>query len=368
MLKSERTGSVLFLRNLLNNPRVPFLCLLIFFFLSCSSGINKTEGNVEAKGGSAEWLDRIDALYPAQLYITGLGMGKTKQDADNNAFRSISKSIKLHVKSEETSSEHYRQYSNEEDVSSFEYDDNLRVESETILENAVIEKHSFDSSKNMYYSLAVMRKRKYAKILRSRIMESRESAEKLISRIRIEDSPVIKLGLMYKLQSQSSSQRRNYDILKVVSEDFSVYRPEPDEVAVGNMIEKFLHENFAISIQIEGELSTEITMVLKERFTEKGYYVVSGDGRIPNIILRGSTSLRENSGREGRLMTVHWSLDLNFIEKSSGNIIFSEAVSGRQIQPSYELARERIMYHIRKEHADRIIEGFRKKLSGAALE
>ena len=363
-LKTDRPA--FFSLSPLSDRKVIAICLTLVFIFSCSSNVGTSNSGREAQVEEIKWLDRIDVLYPGQLYLTGLGMGSTKEEADNNAFRNISKSIKIHVKSEEVSREHYRQSDQRDDVSDFQYDDNLRVESETILENARIEKHSYDSSKDMYYSLAVLRKSKYASIISSRIGESRDKSYQILNNIENEDSPVIKLGMMFSLAGQTSLQRRNYEILKVVSDDFERYRPDPDEIEVNKMIDQFLHENFALSIEIEGELSEDITMVLKERFTENGYFITSDHQRQPDILISGSTSIREIRGRDRRLTTVHWSLNLNFIEKKSGNVIYSDTVRDRQMQPTSDMARERIMYHMRKEVADDIIRGFQNKLSGAA--
>jgi hypothetical protein len=339
--------------------------MILLFIFACSGGYSSAEGRMEKGKEEIDWLERIETLYPAQLYITGLGMGKTKEDADNNAFRNVSKSIKLHVKSEEVSRERYRQSNTREEISDFQYNDNLKVESESILENARIEKHSYDSEKDLYYSLAVLRKSKYAEILSSRIMESREKSRQIAGSLEQESSPVIRLGLMFKLEEQSALQRSNYEILKVVSGDYRRYRPQPDELEVRKMIEKFLHEDFALSVEIQGELSRDIEMVLMEEFTENGYYIISDDRREPDIKVTGGISMRESRG-SNRMVTVNWSLNLNFREVSSGSTIYSHTIRERQMQPTIEMARERIMYHISNEHAERIIEGFQEKMRGEA--
>jgi hypothetical protein len=87
---------------------------------------------------SINWVDKINIFYPEKLYLTGLGVAETKEKADNKAFQSISKSIKLHIKSDELSKEEYHQMDSGQSKFTFNYSENTQIETETILENASI--------------------------------------------------------------------------------------------------------------------------------------------------------------------------------------------------------------------------------------
>ncbi|MFO7915808.1 MAG: hypothetical protein R6U43_08955 [Candidatus Krumholzibacteriales bacterium] len=80
-MKSKTGGSAFFSLNLLSDSKAVVFCLGLVFIFSCLSNVETTNSGREPDSGKIKWLDRIDALYPAQLYLTGLGMGSTREVA-----------------------------------------------------------------------------------------------------------------------------------------------------------------------------------------------------------------------------------------------------------------------------------------------
>lgn len=330
-----------------------YLIVLLGLYLSACSGVY---------ADNIKWVDEISVFYPEKLFLTGLGIGETKEKADNRAFQNISKSIKLHIKSEEFSKEEYYQNDSGESTHTFNYDEKIQIESETVLENASIVKHGYDSSKEMYYSLAVLRKDKYSDILSSKIEESKENANRLLIAIEKEESKVIKLGNMFRLHMESAIQQNAYVVLRTVSDNYSLYKPKPNLLEVQRMIDRFLLNEFVFSLKISGDMADEIKMIMGDVLTTKGYYISTDSGKEPDVIIKGNMRIRKMPARRGRWVILSWKFDLSFIESRNEAVILRYTLQNRQQQPSVEMARDRILYHFGKEYAEEILTRFKQKL------
>jgi len=308
-----------------------------------------------------KWVDKINVLYPEKYYLTGLGIDETKEKADNKAFQSISKSIKLHIKSDELSSDKYQQTDSGQSKSTFNYSESIQVETESIIENATIVKHGYDTGNEMYYSLAVLRKEKFSKILYSKIEESQGRARTLLDAIGKEESKIIKLGNMFSLEKESGIQQNAYAVLRVVSDNYSIYKPKPNAVEVQKLIEEFLLKEFVFYVGINGEMADEIEMFLKDALTANGYYISTNQTK-PDLIVKGDMHIRKLPLRGGRWVTLKWRFDLHFIECKSEKVVLSYSIQDKQKQPSIEMAKERILYHFKKEYVGEILEKFKQKI------
>ncbi|MDZ7859828.1 MAG: LPP20 family lipoprotein [Candidatus Krumholzibacteriota bacterium] len=341
------------MKGLFSIPILSFILLTIYF--SSCSGVN---------ADNIKWVDKIDVYYPEKVYLTGLGIGDTKEKADNRAFQNISKSIKLHVRSDELSKREYQQSGNRKSKSTFSYEEKIRVETETVLENASIVKHGYDESKEMYYSLAALRKDKYSDILSSKIEESQKRGAKLLAAIEKEESKVIKLGNMFDLEREIEFQRNAFAVLRVVSDNYSKYKPRPDPLQVDKMINDFLLNKFVFSLRVKGDMTEEINSILSDVLTREGYYISGQRGKSSDVVIDGNMKIRRMPGSGKRWVLLSWKFDLSFTDSRSGEIILSYSMQDRQQQPSVEMARERILYHFREDYAEDVISRFEQKLHG----
>jgi len=341
------------LKDLFSIPILSFILLAIYF--SACSGVN---------ADNIKWVDKIDVYYPEKVYLTGLGIGDTKEKADNSAFQNISKSIKLHIRSDELSKREYQQSGEGKSKSNFSYEENIRVETETVLENASIVKHGYDESNEMYYSLAVLRKAKYSDILSSKIVESQKRGAKLMAAIEKEESKVIKLGNMFDLEREIEYQRNAFAVLRVVSDNYSRYRPQPDPLEVHKMINDFLLNKFVFSLSVKGDMAEEINSIFSDILTREGYYISGQRGESSDLVIEGNMKTRRMPGRGKRWVILSWKFDLSFTDTRNGEIILSYSIQDRQQQPSVEMARERILYHFREDYAEDILSRFKQKLHG----
>jgi len=344
--------NILFSLKNLFSSRVHLIVLLVLYLSACSG----------VYADNIKWVDEINVFYPEKLYLTGLGIGETKEKADNRAFQNISKSIKLHIKSEEFSKEEYYQTDSGENSHTFNYDENIQIESETVLENASIVKHGYDSTKEMYYSLAVLRKDKYSDILSSKIEESKENTNRLLIAIKKEDSKVIKLGDMFRLHMESAIQQNAYTVLRTVSDNYSLHKPQPNLFEVQRMIDQFLLNEFVFSLRINGDMADEIKMIMGDVLTTNGYYISTDSGKESDVIIKGNMSIRKMPSRRDRWVILSWKFDLSFIESRNEAVILRYTLQDRQQQPSVEMARDRILYNFGKEYAEEIAARFKQKL------
>ena len=151
-------------------------------------------------------------------------------------------------------------------------------------------------------------------------------------------------------------------MLRVISENYSIYKPKPNPVEVQMLIGEFLLNEFGLSINISGEMANEITMLLRDAFTDKGYSILLIGDKVPDVKIQGDMHIRKMPARAGRWVILNWRFDLNFIKSGSEEVILSYTIQNRQQQPSVEMAKARILYHFRNEYVEEIVSKFKKKL------
>jgi hypothetical protein len=135
--------------------------------LSCRSPEIKPDVT-PASNGSAP----TPKQFPATLYLTSLGTGPTKEAADNEAYRGISKIFGLDLRSVTHTTETYIQRSDPTGTSQetlFDYDDSIEVTTRMFIENVTIATSQYDANTGTYQSLAVLNKRDFSAILLRRI-------------------------------------------------------------------------------------------------------------------------------------------------------------------------------------------------------
>lgn len=143
----------------------------------CSYKLNSL--NRHGDDDPPEWVLKLkSSKYPSDLFITGVGIVKLTgneandiKNADNDAFSQIGKQISVSIKSE-TDIQSYEIIRNKESDFSEKTNYSLKVSTNIELQGLTIAERYFDKSKEIYYSLGIMDKKKSSLYLKQTIDNS----------------------------------------------------------------------------------------------------------------------------------------------------------------------------------------------------
>lgn len=296
---------------------------------------------------SLEWLDRVPALYPSKLYLTALGVGSTKEAADNEAYKGISRIFKAEVEADSRQVEAYRQGAGSEGESVFSFDESINVRTSSVLESVTIARHGYDGEKDRFYSLAVLDKREYSEILAGRIAEADGRLEKLLASVgEPGESVFLRFRTLLRARLLAVGIAEAYRMLGIVGDRSQVESPETTVGDVDRMLAEFTTNDARIGIRVEGELAGELEDLLVDALNDNGIHVSSDPGGSgSDLLFDCDLRVRESGGRTGRrFTTLRWTFSVKLRDLASGNVIFSEFITGENTSNDREMALDRVLY------------------------
>nr|MDA3813272.1 hypothetical protein [Candidatus Cloacimonadota bacterium] len=81
--------------------KIILLSLILILILSCAAHA------VKRKGSKPEWLKNPKAVYSEQMYLTAIGEGDSRSDAESMAAGNLSRIFESNIKAEETVNQRY---------------------------------------------------------------------------------------------------------------------------------------------------------------------------------------------------------------------------------------------------------------------
>lgn len=162
--------------------------IIVFSLILSGLGFAKTPSEINRnscsdipvfKDDPPEWVKKMKSpKHPDNLYIAGIGIIKSSgnevvdmKNADNDAFAQIIKQITANIKSEEEFKS-YEEIKNQESSYSEKTDYSVKVSSSLELQGLIIAERYYDKSKEIYYSLGVLDRKKISSLLKLTIENS----------------------------------------------------------------------------------------------------------------------------------------------------------------------------------------------------
>ena len=316
--------------------------------LSCRSP-EMEQDVTPASNGSAPTPKQL----PATLYLTSLGTGQTKEAADNEAYRGISKIFGLDLSSVTHTTETYAQRSDPTGTSqetTFDYDDSIEVTTRMFIENVTIASSQYDVSTGLYQSLAVLNKRDFSAILLSRIQEKDLEIRRLKTYIATQPTTYLKFLSLLKIHLISVKRAALYQKLRIVYGNYQQHVPLVTLQESDRQLREFgLHE-FKVGIVFEGSFHQEIEQLFSDALSQHFIYISQGSTDTADLIISGSLTLEDLPDKtldvDTPFKTVKWSFDMKIVDTASDKTILTESMTQKQTHISYALARDRIRYKL----------------------
>ena len=318
-----------------------------------------------------DWLQGSSKQYPQQLYLVGVGSGKTLEAAENQARASIARIFKIDINATigVQSNEVMKQNkdgvtaeSQEKTVTSVEVGVRKTMEGIEIAE--------VHEDAGITYALAVLKRSSAEAILEDQIHRLDEDIVTLGKSADEATDKIERLRLMLR--------RKNHMIVREgLNTDYRVVDPANQSIPAPFSIEKekskiasFLKNQFLIGVTATGDESQKILQPALKYLSSKGLSakkVAPGSEGAADVVISLETDLDASTEPVDEWYYCRWTLDATATDRKTGNSLVNDSKSGKAGQLSVNNARKKAVTEMTKAAAD-VMESVWNTLSGEEPE
>jgi len=287
------------------------------------------------------WVDMPDAVYSRQRYVSAVGFGSDRRQAEANALANLTgffgQSVQAELKTVSTYSEAIMSGVIQVTENSSVHDAiTTSIEMDTLM-GAQIAEVWFDSI-NTWYAAAILEKDKsavlYADLIRSN--------ERIINDLTIlPDTEKYSLGgySRYLLAAAIADANRVYaNVLTLVGNTTGI---NPGNMKKGDdfRIEASeISRNIPIAVNVEGDRAGRIRNALSRSVSSAGFRSGGNDSR---YVLYGDITLTEASLPNQQNVFVRYIVDINLVDTADNSVLFPCSFNGREGHVTRPEAEER---------------------------
>lgn len=290
-------------------------------------------------GGNAKpgWIDTPDAEYPRAQYLVGVGQAGDRNGATDQAYAAVARIFKTEVTAQAKDWESYRVIKSQGTTNAerrLTLDSVIKVSTDKVLENVRIIETWYDGNKAAYYALAVM----------SRSQAEASVMERVAALDRLVEADVAESKQTYDKLAKIRSLRRamgNLVLREAYNADLRVIGSSGRGMAapyqvneLSNELDQFLTRNLLLDVQIAGDQAKSIERALTEGLLREGLKVVTetavGEGRMPELLVRGTAWLVPIEVRDPNFKYVRWCSDFDVVEVSTSQVVGAITRGGKE--------------------------------------
>lgn len=290
------------------------------------------------------WLTNPKTQYPSNLYLTSIGEGDTRQEAENNALANISLifSSSINVNNEliqNYSEKNSATNSNLTEESQFTQNINIGS-SQTLYNIKFAESYTGDDGK--IYVLACINRSKTADIYINRINNNDEKISYFLDKSSDNQNDILKYAYVNAAEYLAKLNEMLFSQLEIINFSSSRKINFNSKLKTITELKSEKAKEISFHINIKNDSEGQINKTIEKILTNQGFVIKQNSLLYVNGTL---DIIRIEMNREGKF--VRWKIDLN-IQNSEGEIILTSIERGREGQLTYEGAESRAVNSICK--------------------
>lgn len=315
-----------------------FITGVMILIISCAS-----QRAFQRSEERPQWtLEGKHPSYPQSKYLTGFGRGKSTQEADDSARAEIAKIFKVNVMEITHSSEFYTQ-KGEEVSHIFDIEKTTQASTELTLEGVLISERFEDGED--FYALALLDKQKTSSSIRKKGLELSKEIQELYKKGNEENNPLKKFTILKRVLSrliELSVLNSQLIVLGAgeVKPSVSLFKIEEEVISLSR-------EKLRFGIDITGSGGETLQSILGEEISKNGF-VVSTQPPF-HILIGGSIKIEKIQRPPDEYEWLKYEVGLKVKEGEEQKIIFEKNYSDNVGHASFEQAKKRIFYLLKKE-------------------
>ncbi len=298
------------------------------------------------EGKRPDWIDNPSKLYPENEYLTGIGSGSTRKEAENDAFASLAKIFSVEIKVNQSTINRYL----EEDVegqnkSTFSslLAGRTSARSNQKIKNVKIARTFFSDKEGVYYVLAVLDRAETAALYKDEIRRNGDKIDTYYQRYQESGKKLQQLNFINKTIALTQMNHLLSEQYKIISSRKG-WAPTVTESEL-NAQRLELLDKISVSIVAESKAVPEVASYLKEAVSEIGFKVKDGAADFAvkyNFNTEKSSLLRENTA------VLNWHLNIDLRDNVNQKAIGAFNTNKRSVGISEQAAQLKMMRSVHK--------------------
>ena len=297
------------------------------------------------KDKKPDWLENPKDVYPESIYLTAIGDGDSRAEAENYAAGNLSKILESKIKTDQTVRERYQELITDEGSSFEESSDitkQVNIQSEQTLVNIQFAE-SYTDNMGRVFVIAYLDRMKTADIYFEKINKNAEKIVFFITQGNETQDPVSKYANLNAACAISLNNEILLEQLSIISPnskaslelgyDFNELNKETAEYA--KMID--------FNVDIQNDMDNKVSILVEELMTDLGF--VLADDAILHAV--GSVAFEETDIKRENLVFVRYDLQLK-INDNSGKTFITISDNGREGHVSFSEATARAIRTVEK--------------------
>lgn len=299
-----------------------------------------------------DWLQGSSQKYPHQLYLVGVGSGKTLEAAENQARASIAKNFKIDINAttDVRSSEVLKQ--NKDGITA-ESQEKTVTDVEVGVRKTMegIEIAGVYEDGGITYALAVLKRSSAATILEDQIHQLDEEIVTLGKSADEASDKIERLRLLLR--------RKNYMVVRDgLNTDYRIVDVANQSIPAPFSVEKektkiasFLKNQFLIGVTATGDESQKILQPALKYLSSRGFSakkVAPGNEGAADVVISLETDLDSSTEPVDEWYYCRWTLDVTATDQKTGNGLVQESKSGKAGQLSVKNAKKKAVTEMTK--------------------
>ena len=315
---------------------VLFIIILLIFSISLSA--------YSKKKSRPKWLNNPKSVYNPQLYLTAIGEGDTRLEAENSAIGAISKIFESKINVDESTKEEYQELLKNDKAqasTSTKINKSIKLNSSQTLFNIQFGE-SYTDDLGRTYVLAYLDRMKTADIYLDKIETNSKKINQYLKLENMRTDPIKKYSYLKSalvVANWNEVLLSQLDIISPSMKDFN--EKSYDVVKIKNTFNKVAKE-IKFNIKIDAKNATGVSDYLTSLINKCGFSVTNESS---DFIISGTAEIKKMDLKR-KVKFVHWEIFLKVVNK--GDVIFSFQKSGREGHITYEQAKSRALREINK--------------------
>jgi hypothetical protein len=321
----------------------------------------------EVVGDRLDWMDGTSKAYPATSYLTGIGSGVDRRQAEDNARSEIAKIFVSHVN---TSTKIQQEYLKEiskgksRETNQLNVQDMVQVSTQKTLSGVrIAEVYRQTQPKKFFYALAVLDRQQAMTMLKEKIETLDQEIKTLMNQLSKEPKDLRKLKILTSVMEKQVLRRTKEAEFMVVNPSGKGMAAPIEFEEIKRSLTDILSKDFQIHVAVSGDHSGEIAKSLSEGLTREGF-VLTNNTKQAGVTVMGKVTIDPLDHPDKKWRYVRWQTVFELMDQSNQTVFGTLTDSGREGHLNFKQAANRAMMKIQKELLPKVSKDVRSYIFG----
>jgi len=318
--------------------KIILLSVVLILILSCAAHAKKR------KDSKPDWLKNPKTAYSEQMYLTAIGEGDSRSDAENMAAGKLARIFESNINAEETVNQRYMELTKNNKTDFEEQTDvikNVNIQSQQTLFN-IQYGESFTDDVGRVHAIAYLNRKKTAEIYESKINKNSERISYFAKIASESNDPILNYAAMSAASAVSSHNEMLLAQLTIIfpsAIDMLEINYNHDQIVKDA---KAAAANVSCKIEIQNDEEKKISIMLEELINDLGF-VLSKE----NVLKIDGNILLEKTDLKRDLEFIRYELQVS-VTDNKDDVIVSMSEKGREGHVSASEAKARAIRTLSK--------------------